>query len=120
MHFLLEGKMHKIPPFLRLMGSEDTYRCMFLCLHRVGLGGARHKLRPFQIDGMWGHNLRPSHHQCLAERIVLHAVCSGTLIFFKNARDVQKRKPRVLGANFKVIKCGEHGSCPDGEASTTC
>ena len=75
MHFLLEGKMHKIPPFLRLMGSGDTYPCMFLSLHRVGLGGARHKLRPFQIDGMWGHNLRPSHHQCL-ECTKNHAACS--------------------------------------------
>ena len=30
--------------------------------------------------------------------------------------DVQKRKAHVLGANFKVIKCGEHRSCPDGES----
>ena len=55
-----------------------------------------------------------------AQRIMLHAVCSGNVLCFKVPKDVQKRKLRVLGANFKVIKCGEHGSCPDGEASTTC
>ena len=38
------------------------------------------------------------------------------VLFIKWREKCRKRKAHILGANFKLIKCGELGSCPDGEA----